>query len=69
MTVRTDRRDFAGVVLAAVAVLYSALRTNFVWRWSVVAPFVLSLLLRFVRTHERIADALEPRPDGEARKG
>lgn len=56
----TERFVFA--VLAVLAVGYSVLQSNFVRVRLVIALFVLYLLWRFVRTHERIAAALDASP-------
>lgn len=64
MAPRTDRRDLTVfAVLAVLALVYSVLQANFPFLRSVVALFLVYLLWRFVRAHERIAEALEPPAD------
>ena len=60
----------AVVAVSVLFLLYSVLIANqpFVGLWFLVFLFVLYLAYRFVRAHERIADALETRngrPDSE----
>ena len=61
----TDNRDrtvlLVFAVVALLALVYAVVVSRDVLEWfAVVVPFVtLYLLWRFVRAHERIADALE----------
>lgn len=64
---KTNRYGLVAIaVLAALVLLYSVLvMQRALYAVSFVLPlFLLYLVWRFVRAHERIADALEAREDG-----
>jgi len=62
---RQTRAVLVLAVLAALTLVYSILVMQAVWLWFAVwvgggtTLFVLYMLWRFVRAHERVADALE----------
>lgn len=69
MSPRSRRERNALLAIAAVAVLtflYGFLIAGqpLAWFGIVIPLLLLYLVWRFVRAHERIADALEPRRDG-----
>jgi len=64
---RTRTARIVVVVLAVLTLLYSLLvaRAPLAWFGTATTLFVLYLLWRFVRAHERIADALAAGVDAE----